>query len=162
VALPLSLLDEFAKKGMYPAGSEPTGGCRSVVVSVPPSYNNAYPTSRSGRRFLSDDGKAWYELNLKVLAELEKPERYPVVLVYTIREWVNPRRDGSGLEKLIADGCVKAGVFVDDSLPYISGEDWRYRPCEGGVGVEVSWYYDPDPPKERPKKPKNTKQRKKK
>jgi hypothetical protein len=148
MGLPLSILQDFAANGMYPIGEHAPVVKNSVVVAVCPSYNNAYPTGRNGRRYLSKAAVAWNKDNLKILGELPKadPSR-PVIITYTILEKVNPRRDGSGLEKLLVDGMVKEGVIKDDTVVYVSGEVWRYRPEEGGKGVRVEWEYDPDPPK---------------
>ncbi len=126
---------------------------QSVIVAVPPSYNNCYPTSRTGRRFLGEEGKRWYGENLPLLAALPKPERYPVRVTYVIRQWVNRARDGSGIEKLLVDGLVKAGVLADDSLKYLTEELWLYRPEDGGVGVHIWWEYaEPVPVKPKPKR----------
>lgn len=151
MGLPLSLLDDFAKAGMFPVGAESSPA--SVVVAVCPSYNHAYPTGRNGRRYLSPEARGWKAANVPILARLPKadPGRH-VVVTYTILEWVNTRRDGSGMEKLLVDAMVEAGVLADDSLKYVSGEVWRYRPSIDGHGIRVEWAYDPDPPEPKPKK----------
>jgi hypothetical protein len=102
---------------------------------------------------LSEEGRAWKRANVPLLAALPKadPSR-PVIVTYTILEWVNCQRDGSGMEKLLVDGMVEAGVLADDCLKYVSGEVWKYRPQEGGHGIRVEWAYDPDPPPAKPKK----------
>jgi hypothetical protein len=153
VSLPLSVLDDFARNGMFPCGQGPADRPGSVVVDVPPGLNNAYPTGRNGRRFLSDEGRRWKAANVPVLARLPKaePDRH-VVIEWTILEFQNERKDGSGLEKLLVDGMVEAGVLADDSLKYVSGEVWRYRPEDGGRGIRVSWHYDPQPPAAKPRK----------
>ncbi len=148
----LSVLDDFARAGMHPVGGHAEAN-PFVIVAVCPSYNNAYPTGRNGRRFLSEAGRRWKAENVPVLARLPRadPGRH-VLITYTILEWLNSQRDGSGLEKLIVDAMVEAGVLAEDSLKYVSGETWRYRPAEGGCGIRVEWAYDPDPPEPKPKK----------
>jgi Holliday junction resolvase RusA-like endonuclease len=158
MGLPLSLLADFAAAGMFPVGAKSStasvvAAVDSVVVAVCPSYNHAYPTGANGRRYLAPEAREWKAANVPILARLPKadPGR-PVVITYTILEWVNTRRDGSGMEKVLVDAMVEAGVLADDSLKYVSGETWRYRPSADGHGIRVEWAYDPDPPEPKPKK----------
>ncbi len=123
----------------------------SVTVSVPPSVNNLYLTTRSGKRVLTPSGRQWKEDAIKALRCLRKPERYPVTVHWTINEWVRANRDGANTEKALIDCMVEAGVLVADDVRHVVGETWSYRPVEGGVGVTVWWEYADEVPV-KPKK----------
>ena len=91
-----------------------------IVLSLPypPSANNLYPTSRTGIRFLSREGKAYHaEVHARVLEQLRGYPRLSGRLVVTLA--CNPpdrrRRDLSNVEKAVGDALTKANVWIDDS-----------------------------------------------
>ena len=106
-------------------------------LPMPPSLNNAYPTSKSGHRYKSPRYKAWaeeagYEVNRTL-----KGERLggPVQLLYAFNER-ETRADLGNLEKPVTDVLVSAGVIVGDSKKFVRGIELRWG-TEGGVAVTV-------------------------
>lgn len=125
-----------------------------VTVSTPPSHNNLYVNSPHGGRVLSEAGRAWKASAEKLLEAMRRPERYPVTVHWVVNEWLRSNRDAANSSKALMDAMVGAEVLTDDSVSYVVGERWDYRPVEGGVGVTVWWEYADEVPA-KPKRKKN-------
>jgi Holliday junction resolvase RusA-like endonuclease len=115
----------------------------ALVCSIPPSMNNMYPTSRTGRRFLSKEGKAFKE-ELGLLLLEAAPHGWflhPVDEMVDLRIAVffrDRRRDASNIIKVLEDGLAHHLGFNDNNVGHI--EVWRGidrdRPrCHVRVGV---------------------------
>ena len=107
-----------------------TGTLAMVVVPVPPSMNNLYPT-RGGKRCISRQYARWKKQAYPILARLAAVQVYPVHVWLTLMGNVSMRRDVANIEKAIGDGLVACGVLVDDSLKYVRGTHQVYG---GGCG----------------------------
>lgn len=79
---------------------------------LPVSINNAYPTNRQGRRFLSPEGKAWKE-EVAWSFKRCKPssKEFAVTIILEIAD--NRRRDIDNGIKLILDSLTGI-VWIDD------------------------------------------------
>jgi Holliday junction resolvase RusA-like endonuclease len=121
------------ERGLIPA--EKPRACRSVIVELPPSLNNLFPTSRSGKRFKSRAYTVWQATQIPILRQLESAKDYPVELWFTVNE--KTRIDIDNLNKALCDGLKVAGVIKDDKPRYVCGVHIVYRPTEGGYGVKV-------------------------
>lgn len=130
----------FREKGLLPANL-PAVTSPFVVIPRSPSVNNLYIT-RGKFRVKSPAYRAWLELVVPLLTALPKPERFPVRVVVTLIEKVHRGMDGDNAIKSVIDSCVKAGVFPNDNLKYITAVEFAYRPAPGMTGVRVEWRYD--------------------
>lgn len=107
-------------------------------LPMPPSLNNAFPTSKTGRRFKSSRYKAWSEEAGWELKRYLKGAglRGPVRLLYAFNE-KETRADLGNLEKPVTDLLVTHGVIDGDSKRVVRGIQLEWG-TEGGVAVTVS------------------------
>lgn len=141
-----------ASVSVGPPAVLPAGGkLERVTVSVPPSVNNLYLTTRDGNRVLTPAGRAWKAAATELLEAMRRPDRYPVTVHWAVNEWLRANRDGANLEKAMVDCLVDAKVLAADDIRHIVGETWSYLPVVGGFGVTVWWEYA-DPVPEKPKR----------
>jgi hypothetical protein len=107
-----------------------SGETVSVVrFDMAPSTNNLFITS-GRRRVKSPDYRAWIEANTAEAKRLAKPSKYPVRVCWSLCGKVNQARDGANTEKAATDLLVSVGVLAGDSLKYVAGERWDYRPSD--------------------------------
>jgi Holliday junction resolvase RusA-like endonuclease len=114
-------------------------GADSVVVPVPPSVNNLYPTGKHGRRYTAPKYAEWLKMAVPMLRTMARVKAYPVKAVLTIEGGFRSNRDVGNVGKPIIDACKKAGLIIDDSRDYIACELVEYRPVSGGYGVRVQF-----------------------
>lgn len=79
---------------------------------LPVSINNAYPTNRQGRRFLSPDGKAWKE-EIAWAFKKHKPSSKEFIVTIILEVADNRRRDIDNGIKMILDALTGI-VWIDD------------------------------------------------
>jgi len=81
----------------------------------PPSENTVYPTSKTGRRFLSGKGKAYVKAVCTLCVQLKiKMVRGPVSIIVHGYPPDRRVRDGSNYEKILYDSLAKAFVIEND------------------------------------------------
>ncbi len=89
-----------------------------LTLPWPPSMNSLYPSSKSGRRFLSQKGKAYQEaVKLAVAGAGIEGAPLPGRLGYHLVLSAPDRRtrDLSNHQKAVEDCLTKCGVWEDDS-----------------------------------------------
>jgi Holliday junction resolvase RusA-like endonuclease len=94
----------------------------------PPSTNNLYLTTRSGKRVKTPEYREWLEDAVPKVEKLKPPTKFPTGVVWLLKGKWNERRDGGNTEKAILDSMVDAKVIPDDNLKYVNGERWVYEP----------------------------------
>lgn len=111
-----------------------------ITLPVPPSMNMMYPTGKSGRRFLSDRGKAWKAEAAEIL------EGSALGLTNASYKYVfYPKSanfgDTENYCKIITDSLVEAGIIQDDKHTILKNGSFSF----GGYDkqnprVEISIY----------------------
>lgn len=86
----------------------------ALVLPWPPSLNNMYPTSRSGRRYLSDEGKAFKAAALAAISEQDARSFVGPVKIAMRLYRPQKRGDLSNRIKAVEDVLTAAGVWQDD------------------------------------------------
>ena len=120
-------------KGLAPAGA----GEAAAVVSVPPSANNLFFTTRRGGRAKSAGYKAWLAANAGACGRLARPAALPCRVRLTVEGPVPFSRDLDNMVKPVLDCVVLSGSLPDDNRACVSAVEVRYRPRPGGAGVRV-------------------------
>lgn len=115
-----------------------------VIVPVPPSTNNLFPTSKNRKtgkavRYKSKEYTAWLKVALPIIKNLKSPEKYPCEIMIRCGTELNSRSDIANREKAITDACVTAKVIDGDSVKYITDVVLRYRPDDAIDGVRVEF-----------------------
>lgn len=83
------------------------------TLPIPPTVNNLFPTSRTGRRYKSAEYTRWLtEAGWELKRQQPGHQAGQVRLIYLVPE--NPRRDLANHEKPLSDLLVKHGVIEDD------------------------------------------------
>jgi crossover junction endodeoxyribonuclease RusA len=83
----------------------------------PPTLNHLYPTGKNGRRFLSNEGKAYHEAVAVELLRQHVPRSRiagRVELTLLLQPPDYRKRDVSNLVKIVEDCLTRAGVWMDD------------------------------------------------
>ncbi len=113
----------------------------TLILDRPPSENHLYPTGKTGRRFLSPEGKRYYAaLPWSIRLQLDGPIttfvcRLSVSVV--VHRPDRRRRDIVNLWKALADGLTHAGIWDDDSQIEDARIRWGSAPI-GKAIVEIS------------------------
>lgn len=117
-----------------------------IELPAPPSTNNLFihvsrwsrkQNKQIVRRVPSKDYEDWQKAVVGIVPRLRSPLTYPIGMELTlVGKWFRAR-DGANIEKPITDSLVAAGVLAGDSLLYITGQVWRYRPGTGEPLVRV-------------------------
>lgn len=100
----------------------------SVILPIPPSANNLFPTGKNGRRFKSEEYKNWIEAATPIMEKMAPQTKFPVKYKYTILRKMRSNADGANREKGLMDLAVSCGVLPGDSIKYITGGIWDYKP----------------------------------
>lgn len=109
-----------------------------LVLPWPPTLNSLYPTSRSGRRFLSAKGKAYVAAVRKAFSEQTlNHTTWPNRIGYRIRFMAPDRRarDLPNHIKAIEDSLTKCGLWCDDSQ--VDDGHFTRGPIVKGGRVEI-------------------------
>jgi len=87
----------------------------------PPSTNTVYPSTRWGRRCLSDKGKAYHAAVQAAVAEAGFPSiDGPAAVWIQLFPPDRRRRDVGNHEKVLVDALVACHVLADDSMEYLT------------------------------------------
>lgn len=100
-----------------------------LSLPFPVGVNNMYPTNRAGRRFTSDDYKAWKSAAQTRLLEqhglnhprIKGPFSIDIILMRRDRR----KTDLDGRIKAILDFLTQSGVIEDDSLAQRISIEWH-------------------------------------
>jgi hypothetical protein len=106
-------------------------------VPLPPSTNNLFLTTKTGKRVKTPQYRAWIEAATPILGLMAPPPRVPCEVWITVRGKINPRSDVANREKAVTDLLVAEGVLPGDSVKYVVGSHQVYRPDEGEPRVSV-------------------------
>lgn len=108
-----------------------------IELPFPPSSNTAYPTGKTGKRFLSGRGKEWYEKALPLaefaLQRMDTPERLKMMFMFYFPN--NRKCDLNNYVKLPQD-VICSVLNIDDNhfvVPIVSmhsmGVDKEFPRC---------------------------------
>lgn len=88
-----------------------------LLLPVPPTANNLFPTNKAGRRFPSSKYKEWKQLAALAIAQQPKPKKVygRLTAVYRFSFPDNRKRDLANFEKAITDFLNDQNFFDDDS-----------------------------------------------
>jgi len=127
----------FREKGLVSHGTPPHGSLDAVILPMPPSVNNLFPSGKSGKRFQSPEYKAWIVQATPIMRTMKVPDTLPVRYKYTLLGKMRRSNDGGNKEKAIMDLAVSCGIIPDDNLMYVVGGSWSYEPEHGINGVRL-------------------------
>lgn len=118
----------------------------ALCLPWPPSSNNAYPTNRQGKRFLSNAGRDYTQRVAECVLQAGSPRIEGRVSVWYELFPPNRRKfDVAGKEKILSDALVKAGVIADDEQIDDNRQTRRGIVDEGEVHVWIAPYTDAAP-----------------
>lgn len=130
---------EVVSATRLPATSAKANETRNVVrLTMPPSTNNLF-LSRGKKRIKTPEYRAWIDENIAAATKLKPPTKYPVRVCWTLCGKVNEQRDGANTEKASVDLLVALKVLAGDSLKYVCGETWDYKPSEDEQHIMIWW-----------------------
>ncbi len=93
-----------------------------IVPLVPPSVNHYWKHTRSGRHYVTQEGRAYKEaVAMCARGKRVRAKRYELEAVIYLGH--GQRGDGDNFWKVIADGLVDAGVIYSDAAV----TDWILR-----------------------------------
>lgn len=102
-------------------------------LPFPPSVNNLFSQSRTGRRFPSKQYVAWrgvaaWEILRQAPHRVTKALTFPVHVHIALTPVDKRSRDCDNFLKPLLDSLVRAGVLPDDSGRYVSGVTTTWLP----------------------------------
>lgn len=108
----------------------------TLFLPRPPTSNNLFPNSKSGRRFISPEYRAWkMHATLSLRAQGIRPAGIGgAIVMYEFKKPDNRRRDVANMEKATTDLLVQYGILQDDSLIeeiYLTRPELRLVPAPG-------------------------------
>lgn len=103
-----------------------------LILPVPPTANNLFPTNKQGKRFPSSKYKAWMREAARAVGprkfeELEGRLRAEYRFSFPDKR----KRDVANFEKAVTDFLQKQGLFKDDSQI----DEMRLIRCAPGQGI---------------------------
>lgn len=111
----------------------------TLTLPWPPTSNTLYPSSRTGRRFLSERGKRYIEqIRVALVEQLSSGHRAIAGRIgYRVRMMApdRQRRDLSNHLKAIEDCLTKCGLWGDDSQ--VDDGHFTRGPIVKGGRVEI-------------------------
>lgn len=97
---------------------------QTIALSVPPSVNNLFCTTKQGSRTRSREYRNWIADNEHpVKLGLKPVQTYPVEVEIEIqagRKGFPKNRDLANCEKAVIDLLVTQGILKDDAWPYVA------------------------------------------
>ena len=90
----------------------------TIHLPYPPSGNHMWKHTRSGKHYLTDQARSYYE-HVSMLVRYEKGASVEYAGRLAVTCYIYPpdnrRRDLDNVWKVISDGLTKAGVWLDDT-----------------------------------------------
>jgi len=127
-----------SKRSALPKSAPRTAGTLvSIDLPIPPSVNGLYKNVQGKGRVKTNSYKRWQRQVYPLLAQMKRPEVYPVSILIVVSGKVNMQRDISNFEKAITDALVNTGVIPDDSLKFVDDHRQRYVGGDGEAKAEV-------------------------
>jgi crossover junction endodeoxyribonuclease RusA len=127
-----------SKRSAMPKTAPRTAGTLvSIDLPIPPSVNNLYKNVPGKGRVRSKNYKRWQRAAYPLIAQMKRPEVFPVSVLIVVSGKVNMRRDVDNFAKAITDAMVNCGILPGDSLRYVNDNRQRYVGGDGEAKAEV-------------------------
>lgn len=143
------MLAEWRKRGIIPAGPEPSpkfaGTDATVVVPLPPSVNHLFLNARRSRktgkpgkgRIRSPHYREWVDVAAPEMRKLAPPQEYPTAVRFAVGGHVNSQRDLDNMLKPLLDLMVSVGVLKEDNVKHVGQVAIRRASNVRFTGVQV-------------------------